>query len=263
MVWTLALIPALTRARPLARPCGPSALPNSFHRFPIGSSLPGEKENHSPRLWNVVRLDWPDNRSPAGNLAMACPLRGERKQVKEVAKIKSRNSTGKLSGEASRGWRQRFHPELDRNNNGLNARPHPGLLPRGEGESLAAALNVVRLDWPDNFRQPEIFAGMSSPWGEISPKQNSRIEPLNLLRVARHSVRAVCLDAEARPHGVTRPTRMFMGKQAGEVVNTNESVSVDGAINLFRRRGDADAMDEVGGHDYFSDSSFKRIVFRN
>ena len=25
----------------------------------------------------------------------------------------------------------------------------------------------------------------------------------------------------------------------------------DGAINLFRRSGDADAMDEVGGHDYF------------
>ena len=23
----------------------------------------------------------------------------------------------------------------------------------------------------------------------------------------------------------------------------------DGAINLFRRRGDADAMDEVGGHE--------------
>lgn len=26
----------------------------------------------------------------------------------------------------------------------------------------------------------------------------------------------------------------------------------EGAINRFRRRGDADAMDEVGGHDYFT-----------
>ena len=26
----------------------------------------------------------------------------------------------------------------------------------------------------------------------------------------------------------------------------------EGAINRFRRRGDAEAMDEVGGHDYFN-----------
>jgi len=30
----------------------------------------------------------------------------------------------------------------------------------------------------------------------------------------------------------------------------------DGAINLFRRRGDADEMDEVGGHDYVLDVDF-------
>ncbi len=44
MAGTLALILTFTRSRPLARPCGPSASPNSFRRFPIGSSLPQEKE---------------------------------------------------------------------------------------------------------------------------------------------------------------------------------------------------------------------------
>ena len=29
---------------------------------------------------------------------------------------------------------------------------------------------------------------------------------------------------------------------------------LDGAINLFRRRGDADAMDEVDGHELFFNS---------
>jgi hypothetical protein len=59
MVWTLALIPAFS---------------------------PKEKENYPPGLWNVVRLDWPNNLPPAGNLAPACPLLGERKQVREVVK---------------------------------------------------------------------------------------------------------------------------------------------------------------------------------
>jgi hypothetical protein len=31
-------------------------------------------------------------------------------------------------------------------------------------------------------------------------------------------------------------------------------LGADGAINLFRRRGDADAVDEVGGHNYFCSS---------
>jgi len=30
-----------------------------------------------------------------------------------------------------------------RGQNGLNTRPHPGLLPRGEGESFAGSLDVV------------------------------------------------------------------------------------------------------------------------
>jgi hypothetical protein len=42
-------------------------------------------------IWNVVRLDWPDNLPPTGNLATACPLRGERKQVREVVKSKQEN----------------------------------------------------------------------------------------------------------------------------------------------------------------------------
>jgi hypothetical protein len=43
-------------------------------------------------------------------------------------------------------------------------------------------------------------------------------------------------------------------KQVREVLDTNKSVYASGAINLFRRRSDADAMDEVGGHDYFFNS---------
>jgi hypothetical protein len=49
----------------------------------IPAFSPGEKEKRSPRLWNVTWLDWPDNLSPNRNLATACPLLGERKQVRE------------------------------------------------------------------------------------------------------------------------------------------------------------------------------------
>jgi hypothetical protein len=50
----------LTRSRPFARPCGLSAPPNSFRRFPIGSSLRypwakglrrGGSRGHSPQRW--------------------------------------------------------------------------------------------------------------------------------------------------------------------------------------------------------------------
>ena len=50
----------------------------------IPAFSPGEKENRSPRFWNFVRRDWPDNFSPARNRATFCPLLGERKQVREV-----------------------------------------------------------------------------------------------------------------------------------------------------------------------------------
>src|SRR5450759_5083693 len=59
----------------------------------IPAFSPGEKENHSPRFWNVVQLDWPDNLPPTGNLAPVCPLLGERKQVREVV-IQIKKSDG-------------------------------------------------------------------------------------------------------------------------------------------------------------------------
>ena len=34
----------------------------------------------------------------------------------------------------------------------------------------------------------------------------------------------------------------------------------EGAINLFRRRGDADAMDEVGGHDYSLNAFYEDVT---
>ena len=34
--------------------------------LPRLSPLPKERENHSPRFWNVVRLDWTDGSAPKG-----------------------------------------------------------------------------------------------------------------------------------------------------------------------------------------------------
>ena len=38
------------------------------------------------------------------------------------------------------------------------------------------------------------------------------------------------------------------GEETGEGGRESNTVAGDGAINLFRRRGNTDAMDEVGGH---------------
>ena len=43
--------------------------------------------------------------------------------------------------------------------------------------------------------------------------------------------------------------------QRGRPPRTDAFLGGDGAINRFSRRRDADAMDERGGHDYFSMSS--------
>ena len=53
----------------------------------IPAFSPEEKEKRSPRLWNIMRLDWSDNLPTTRNLATACPLLGERKQVREVVKM--------------------------------------------------------------------------------------------------------------------------------------------------------------------------------
>ena len=94
MVWTLALIPALTRARPLARPCGPSALPNSFHRFPIGSSLPqGEGELFAGSLeCCATGLAGQSSASRKSCAGMSSPWGEETGEGDR--KIKSRNLTG-------------------------------------------------------------------------------------------------------------------------------------------------------------------------
>jgi len=42
------------------------------------------------------------------------------------------------------------------------------------------------------------------------------------------------------------------GEETGEGGRESNQGGGEGAINLFRRRGDADAMDEGGGHDFFS-----------
>ena len=54
------------------------------------------------------------------------------------------------------------------------------------------------------------------------------------------------------PAGNLAPACPLLGerKQVREVVNTNKSVSAGGAINLFRQRGDANAMDEVVWHKF-------------
>ena len=71
------------------------------------------------------------------------------------------------AGKANRGWRQRFHPELDRNNNGLDARPHPGLLPQGEGELFAGSLECRATGLAEQPPASQKSCdGMSSPWGE-------------------------------------------------------------------------------------------------
>jgi hypothetical protein len=59
----------------------------------IPAFSPGKKENYSPRLWNIVRLDWQDNLPLTGNLAPVCPLLGERKQVRKVV-IQIKKSAG-------------------------------------------------------------------------------------------------------------------------------------------------------------------------
>jgi hypothetical protein len=45
-----------------------------------------EREKRSPRLGNMVRLDWPENLPENRNLTAVCPLRGERKQAREILK---------------------------------------------------------------------------------------------------------------------------------------------------------------------------------
>jgi hypothetical protein len=49
----------------------------------------------------------------------------------------------------------------------LNARPHPGLLPRGEGETFPAFCKNQRRDWPDGLSKYESATpDAPSPWGE-------------------------------------------------------------------------------------------------
>jgi hypothetical protein len=52
------------------------------------------------------------------------------------------------------------------NKNGLNDRPHPGPLLRGEGETFARLWNVVRLDWLDNFSPTRNLAAVCPLLGE-------------------------------------------------------------------------------------------------
>ena len=51
--------------------------------------------------------------------------------------------------------------------NTRNDRPHPGPLPRGEGESFAVSRNGLRLDLPNNLRcQANHTVAPPSPGGE-------------------------------------------------------------------------------------------------
>jgi hypothetical protein len=52
-------------------------------------------------------------------------------------------------------------------NDGLNVRPHPGLLPRGEGETFAASLEIATMGLAGEFFVGrKSGCGLSSPWGE-------------------------------------------------------------------------------------------------
>ena len=49
----------------------------------------------------------------------------------------------------------------------IYARPHPGLLPRGEGESFAVSMEYLRRDWSDGLRAISMRTlAVPSPWGE-------------------------------------------------------------------------------------------------
>jgi hypothetical protein len=53
------------------------------------------------------------------------------------------------------------------NKNGLDDRPHPGLLPRGEGEMFAASLKISATRLAGQFfAGRKSGGGLSSPWGE-------------------------------------------------------------------------------------------------
>ena len=73
----------------------------------------------------------------------------------------------------------------------INLRPHPGLLPPGEGESLAVSIETLRLDWSRslvNFSQCSMY--ISAPGGEIFPNKSSRFEPPNFQACLRFHSRA-------------------------------------------------------------------------
>jgi len=68
------------------------------------------------------------------------------------------------------GWLPESRPHFATLNNGedgLNTRPHPGLLPRGEGELFAASLECRATGLAgQSSASRKSCAGMSSPWGE-------------------------------------------------------------------------------------------------
>ena len=49
----------------------------------------------------------------------------------------------------------------------FDARPHPGLLPRGEGETFAVSYENLRLGWPsEHLITGRLTKAIPSPWGE-------------------------------------------------------------------------------------------------
>jgi hypothetical protein len=49
----------------------------------------------------------------------------------------------------------------------FNARPHPGLLPRGEGEPFAVSYENLRLSWSSGHCAISRWTNaVPSPWGE-------------------------------------------------------------------------------------------------
>jgi hypothetical protein len=58
----------------------------------------------------------------------------------------------------------------------MNNRPHPGLLPRGEGETFPAFCKYQRRDWSDDLsNSQEATLAAPSPWGEGGVREDNSI----------------------------------------------------------------------------------------